>query len=87
MTDKLLPCPFCGGKAGYGRGGADFSRHGWNAGCVNGHAVSPDMETKAEAREWWNRRPKPRRSPSPQSREATPQSDALPSPQQREESR
>lgn len=53
---KLKPCPFCGGQARFSRGGADFSPHGWSAGCEYGHALSPDLRTKEAAAEWWNRR-------------------------------
>ena len=53
---KLKPCPFCGGDAIYSVGGAEYSPHGFNAGCERGHAVSPDMDTAKEAAEWWNRR-------------------------------
>lgn len=56
MAEKLKPCPFCGGEAQYYRGRSEFPRHGWVAGCVHGHAESPDMMTKARARSWWNRR-------------------------------
>lgn len=59
MMDKLKPCPFCGGRAVYRRGGADYLPHGWSAGCDNGHAESPGMDSKSEAREWWNTRSRP----------------------------
>lgn len=54
---RLKLCPFCGSEARYGRGGADWQPERlWTAGCIHGHAISPDMENKEEAAEWWNRR-------------------------------
>lgn len=60
---KLKACPFCAGEARYGRGGDvwDDARL-WAAGCVFGHAQSPEMDTIEQAAEWWNRRDKPGRS-------------------------
>lgn len=60
MPKRLLKaCPFCGLPGVFtkeGRGGASL----YTAGCPNGHAVSPELETKKEAVDWWNRRHEPR---------------------------
>lgn len=55
----LKPCPFCGGRAVYNRTNAPYLEHAmWSAACSYGHAWSPDMESKKDAAEWWNRREK-----------------------------
>lgn len=55
---RLKVCPFCGARAKFDRPGDAW--HGearmWRAGCVNGHATSPDLDTQKEAADWWNRR-------------------------------
>jgi len=54
---RLKLCPFCGAKAQYGRGGVDWQEpRMWTAGCIYGHAISPDLDTADEAADWWNRR-------------------------------
>lgn len=56
---KLKPCPFCGGEARYSRQGNYWDPvRMWEAGCVNGHALSPGFDTQEQAAEWWNRRSK-----------------------------
>lgn len=56
---KLKHCPFCGGQARYRRGGQDWEAdRPWAAGCAEGHAESPEMDTMKDAAWWWNRRPK-----------------------------
>jgi len=85
MAD-LLPCPFCGGEP-------KLRTHRSGEDSMEAYVECPTCEVRttyyedsyapvADAVGAWNRR-----TPSPQTREATPQSDALPSPQQREESR
>lgn len=51
----LKPCPFCGGPARF--------FHRWSAGCVDGHAISPEMETSKKAAAWWNMRRRPLPAP------------------------
>lgn len=52
----LNPCPFCGDRGVYRRGGDSRDPRFWVAGCPNGHAESPEMETQEQAAAWWNRR-------------------------------
>lgn len=60
MTDTikaLMPCPFCGGEANYGRGhGYDFVN--CTEGCAD-NSTQADMcgWTKEDAAEAWNARP------------------------------
>lgn len=56
---SLKVCPFCGGKAYYTKAGPDYVADDasmWSAGCGHGCATSPDLDSKKDAREWWNRR-------------------------------
>lgn len=54
---RLRQCPFCGAKGVYTRAGEPWAVEPmWTAGCEYGHASSPDMDTKEEAADWWNRR-------------------------------
>jgi len=56
---KLKRCPFCGGNSVYTRMNASYIKDAtWSVTCVHGHASSPEMKTKTDAAEWWNRRPK-----------------------------
>ena len=56
---KLKPCPFCGGPAVI-RSPTPYwlKEKMWAAGCAAGHAESPEMQSKLQAAEWWNRRTK-----------------------------
>lgn len=58
----LKPCPFCGAAARLHIHERYGSSRFYSAGCVYGHATSPELDSKREAREWWNRRhaPEPR---------------------------
>lgn len=68
--DKLLPCPFCGGKAElinddtttYG-----FPTPNWAVHCVKedciGHDIEPRYSQMESAIEDWNRRPAPENKP------------------------
>ncbi|MCB5201661.1 Lar family restriction alleviation protein [Neorhizobium sp. T786] len=68
---KLKACPFCGGPGVYRRANASWVKHpNWTAGCEHGHATSPDMESKKEAADWWNRRPKRRSATADMQRDA-----------------
>ena len=52
MSERLLPCPFCGGEA------IVFGYHDvfWEAECLRCHGAAGDYETKAEAIDAWNTR-------------------------------
>jgi Lar family restriction alleviation protein len=52
-NQKLKPCPFCG-CTGMLMNNKNNSM--WFVCCPTGCAVSPDMDTKEEAFDWWNRR-------------------------------
>ena len=61
MTEKLLPCPFCGGEAGY----CNTSPGVWRVECIECGATSKErqgydaMMTTAVCRAIWNRRSPP----------------------------
>lgn len=70
MTDRLKPCPFCGGKAEIRVGEYTSFVEGYAVGCSNcaltfgasgrigeAYCWSCCYETEAEAIEAWNRRP------------------------------
>ena len=49
---RLKVCPFCGAEGIFRQ--SDNGMH--SAGCTDGHVMSPEMETKEEALNWWNTR-------------------------------
>lgn len=53
MTDKLLNCPFCGGKAMRRKRGRNTQNY---VVCENCGAVSKITETEADAIKAWNKR-------------------------------
>ncbi len=68
MTDKLLPCPFCGGKASteeYESGASNKDGCVWEVGCSefdSCHADAPairGLATEKRAIEAWNTRKEP----------------------------
>lgn len=62
MTEQLLPCPFCGGKA-------DFSEtNAWWVTCNECNAETDADMSPEGAAEYWNKR-----TPSPQTHVAGPQ--------------
>lgn len=63
MTDKLKPCPFCGGEAYidehsfYNDKTKGFTDHSYGVLCSKCFAQSSQSyETKKEAKQMWNRR-------------------------------
>lgn len=56
MTEKLMPCPFCGGNAQKVK---SSGRWGWFVSCACA-AVGPSAESRDEAVRVWNRRVEPR---------------------------
>ena len=62
MSEKLLPCPFCGGEAMT----TYNTNFGWQAYCGNDNCflndlIMSDCETKKDAIRKWNRRTEPHR--------------------------
>ena len=49
MTEKLKPCPFCGGKAIFEENTGTFFIH-----CESCCAFTPDFNTKEQAIKAWN---------------------------------
>ena len=62
MSDKLLPCPFCGGEARTMLENEDMQNE-WYIGCTNGEckceAYLQFANTEAEAITAWNNRTQP----------------------------
>lgn len=55
--DDLKPCPFCGGEAELPDGPYGSPVHVYEAKCTACYALGAQRDTKAAAREAWNRRP------------------------------
>ena len=63
MSEKLLPCPFCGGEAKHNSGGGSvYGRLWWAVGCENCNVVfrdrevwNEDMKLKYEPKECFER--------------------------------
>lgn len=47
---RLKVCPFCGAEGVFRHSDQGLI----TAGCTDGHAMSPEYETKEEALDWWN---------------------------------
>ena len=56
MSDKLMPCPFCGEQNARVK---HSGRWGWFVSCQCA-AVGPSTESRGAAVEAWNTRPEPR---------------------------
>lgn len=59
MSDKLKPCPFCGGRAVLS-GCEDWQ---WTVNCIECDSMIGDYETEREAIENWNLRIEPKFTP------------------------
>jgi Lar family restriction alleviation protein len=56
MTTKLLPCPFCGGRAKWSDGEQKTKYGNEQVYCADCYASAAPEATKAEAAEQWNSR-------------------------------
>lgn len=56
MSEKLKPCPFCGGTASIIQDGTGEPSQSIAITCDNCYVTSAFCKAEKEAKKWWNRR-------------------------------